>query len=358
MDSMMKIAVIGTGWWATTAHIPGLLELSDVDVVLIDPNPDALKAAASNFGITHAYSNLNDALDACSDLKGAIAAVPHHAHYEVGRAVLESGLHLLIEKPMTLYAAHAKQLIELADAHGLHLMVGYFYPYLPLFRLACSRMEAGLIGDIEYITCSMSSMTIEFLRGNPEAYRPVINYPVAIPAQGTYSDPTIAGGGQGHLQVCHSTGLLFALANGLRAEAVAAFMNRLDTRVDVVDAFAVRMNNGAVATIGSTGNIAPGDPGVLEVHLYGSKGRLRLDLSAGHLYIRQHSGQEEHMQSEHVQHLGKESSQHFVNLILGRGENPAPARTVGLYSVELLDAAYRSASQNGQAIQIASLYEG
>src|SRR5215207_4552383 len=161
LDSKVRIAVIGTGWWATTAHIPGLLESQQVDVVLIDPNPAALQFAASNFGLTHAYSSLNEALYACPDLIGAIVAVPHHAHYEVGRAVLENGLHLLIEKPMTLFADHARQLIDLAEARQLHLMVGYFYPYIPIFQEARSRMEDGQIGEIEYITCNMSSMTIE-----------------------------------------------------------------------------------------------------------------------------------------------------------------------------------------------------
>ena len=178
-----------------------------------------------------------------------------------------------------------------------------------------------------------------------------------LPGKNTYSDPSVAGGGQGHLQVTHSTGMMFALADDLRAESVSAFMNKLDTRVDIADAFAVRMENGAVATIGSTGNIGAGDRGVLEVHLHGSKGRLRVDLSAGQLYVRQHTGKEEFLQLDGVLNLGQKSSQHFVDLLLGVGTNSAPGRTVGLYSVELLDAAYRSASQDGQSVRVASLYE-
>ena len=193
--------------------------------------------------------------------------------------MLESGLHLLIEKPMTLYAKDARHLVELADARGLEIMVGYFYPHTALYQEAQTACRCGLVGDIEYITCHMTSLTIELYRGRPQAYDATMPYPVTRPGANTYSDPAISGGGQGHLQMTHSTGLMFALAPGLRAETVTAFMNPLDTRVDVADAFAVRMNNGAVATVGSTGNITPGDRGVLEVHLHGSKGRLRVDLS-------------------------------------------------------------------------------
>ncbi len=357
MSERVKIAVIGTGWWATTAHIPGLLACPDADPILVDPVPQALEAAANHFGLKAAsYPSLKDALAEHPDMQGAIVAVPHHAHYAVGREVLVSGLHLLIEKPMTLYAREASHLLELADARGLHVMVGYFYPHTELYRAARQRIDDGLVGDVEYVTCSMSSMTIEFLRGRPEAYHPAIQYAVTPPGGSTYSDPAIAGGGQGHLQVTHSTGLLFALAPGLRAEVVTAFMNNLDTRVDVADAFAVRLSNGAVATVGSTGDLGAGDRGVLEVHLHGSQGRLRVDLSAGQLELRQHRGREERLDFPAVPDLGHRAAQRFVELILGRIPNPAPGRDVGLYSVELLDAAYRSAGQGGLPVATASLY--
>ena len=287
----VKIAVIGTGWWATNAHIPGLLNHPQAEIVLIDPNPLALERAAQHFGLTAAYPGLKDALADHPDLRGAIVAVPHRFHYDVGREVLESGLHLLIEKPMTLYAKDARHLVELADARGLEIMVGYFYPQTALYQEARQRVEA--IGEIEYITCHMTSLTIELYRGRPQAYDSTMPYPVTRPGANTYSDPALSGGGQGHLQMTHSTGLMFALAAGLRAETVTAFMNPLDTRVDVADAFAVRMNNGAVATVGSSGNITPGDRGVLEVHLHGSKGRLLVDMSGGYFYLRLHSGSDE-----------------------------------------------------------------
>ncbi|HVU15195.1 MAG TPA: Gfo/Idh/MocA family oxidoreductase [Phototrophicaceae bacterium] len=356
MEPKIKIAVIGTGWWSTTAHIPGLLEYKQADIILIDPNAQALQAAAQHYGLRKTYASLKDALAAHPDIKGAIVAVPHRFHAEIGREVLESGLHLLIEKPMTLYAKDARRLVELADERNLHLMVGYFYPHTELFKEARKRIDDGLVGDVEYITCSMTSLTIELYRGKPEAYDANMPYPVTRPGKNTYSDPAISGGGQGHLQATHSTGLMFALAPGLRAEVVTAFMNPLDTRVDVADACAVRMNNGAVATVGSTGNITAGDHGMLEVHLHGSRGRLRIDLSAGEFYMRQHSGQGERVEINGSPDLGRRSSQRFADLILGKITNPAPGRDVGLYSVELLDAAYRSAGQGGMPVTTASLY--
>lgn len=352
-----KIAVIGTGWWSTTAHIPALKENPRAELILIDTNPVALKAAGIKYDVSACYTSLDEAKAKHPDLQGAIVAVPHHAHPAVGQAVLEHGLHLLMEKPMTLFAPQAKALVDLAEARGLQILMGYTFPYLDPVQAAKQRIDDGLLGDIEYITCSMTSMTIEFYRGKPEVYRDLIQYPVTGPSEATYSDPVIAGGGQAHLQITHSAAMMFYLAPGLRAETVSAFMSNLDTKVDVADAFIARMNNGAVATIGSTGNVGQGDGGCVEVHLHGSKGRLLVDAISGLMYFRLHNGKEERIAPTNPPYPGRVPSERFVDLILDGRRNEFPGATNGLYTVELLDAAYRSAAQEGVPVRVRSLYD-
>lgn len=356
MTSKAAIAVVGTGWWATQAHIPSLLNNPRVDIVLVDKNDAALKKAADKFGIKLAYTSLAEALKQNPNIKGAIVAVTHRAHFEAGKEALENGLHLLMEKPMTVYAKESKELVDIADQKGLQILVGYTYPYLAPLQEARKRMDDGLLGDIEYVTCSMTSMTIEFLRGKPEEYQPVMGYPVTGPTTSTYSDPDVAGGGQGQLQITHSAAMMFYLAPTLRAQTVSAFMSKLDCKVDVCDAFAVRMENGAVATVGSTGDIGKGDGGIVEVHLHGSKGRLLVDSISGLMYMRLHNGKEERLAPTNPAYPAEVPAQRFVELVLDGGKNEFPGKTVGLYTVELLDAAYRSAAQEGMPVKVASLY--
>ena len=52
---------------------------------------------------------------------------------------------------------------------------------------------------------------------------------------------------------------------------MTALMNRLDVAVDVADAIAVRMEDGCLATVGSTGGVTHGE-GKLDLQLYGSEG--------------------------------------------------------------------------------------
>jgi predicted dehydrogenase len=300
---------------------------------------------------------MTEAKTAHPDLRGGIVAVQHAAHFAAGKEVLDNGLHLLMEKPMTLYAKEARALVELADQKGLQIQMGYTFPYLAPVQEAKKRIDDGLLGEIEYITCSMSSMTIEFLRGKPEEYRSTMNYKLAAPGDSTYSDPKVAGGGQGYLQITHSASMMFYLAPGLRADTVVAFMNNLDCKVDVADAIAVRMNNGTVATVGSTGNLGKGDGGIVEVHLHGSKGRVLVDAISGLMHMRLHDGTDERIAPTNPPYPGEIPSQRFVELILDGGDNFFPGKTNGLYTVELLDAAYRSAAKDGMPVKIASLYE-
>src|SRR5574341_648895 len=108
MSEKAKIAVVGTGWWATTAHIPALLKNPRAEIVLVDKNPAALQAAASKYNVSETFTRLPDALNDHPDLQGAVVAVPHAVHYEAAKEVLDAGLHLLLEKPMVLYAKQAK----------------------------------------------------------------------------------------------------------------------------------------------------------------------------------------------------------------------------------------------------------
>ncbi|TVR75431.1 MAG: gfo/Idh/MocA family oxidoreductase, partial [Spirochaetaceae bacterium] len=271
-----SIAVVGTGWWSSMTHVPTLAENGRVEkLILVDRSREAGEAVARRYKVPleRVYTSLGEARAAHPDLTGAVVAVPHHAHVPVAKEAIELGLHLLIEKPLTIYARDARDIVEAADQKGLKVLMGYTFPYLDPVVAARRRIDDGLIGEIEYINCNMTSMTVEFYRGNPGAYNDVFNYPVQGPDKNTYSDPAVSGGGQAHLQITHLAAMMLHLAPGLRGEVVTAFMNKLDTRVDVVDAIALRLSNGAVATMGSSGNIAPGDRGSVEVHLHGSRGR-------------------------------------------------------------------------------------
>jgi predicted dehydrogenase len=353
-----RIAVIGTGWWSTTAHLPSLKANPDAELVAIsDKRPETLANAAASFGPVKTYTDFREML-AQEKLDGVVVCVNHTAHYEVANACLEAGLPIMLDKPMVLKAQHAHDLLNTAKQRGVELIVGYPWNYTEITRRARDIVLSGELGAIEYVSCLFASMVVEFLRGNDQAYRPVFGYPVTGPGQ-AYSDPALSGGGQGHLQITHSAGALFFVTE-LQADRVSSFMENFDLAVDVVDAISVRFRpqNGrtAVGVLGSTANIGVGDGGRLEVQVFCERGYISLDESQGTLYIRKHDGREQRYGPLPAEQRYPQSqpSRNLVDIILGRGKNESPAE-IGVRVVELLDAAYRSAAEDGKPFSVSEL---
>jgi myo-inositol 2-dehydrogenase/D-chiro-inositol 1-dehydrogenase len=77
--------------------------------------------------------------------------LPSHLHHEVGRAVLEAGKHLLLEKPMALTMAHCDELVALAGARGKILAIGHEMRHASLWGKVRELITSGAIGAPLYL---------------------------------------------------------------------------------------------------------------------------------------------------------------------------------------------------------------
>ena len=339
-----RVAVLGAGWWSTQAHLPALRTDPGVELIAIaDPSVDRLDAAAAAYGIDRTYEDHRELLDR-ERPDAVIVAVPHVHHFEVARDALDAGASVLVEKPMTISPDHAGALVELAAARGLHLMVGYTWHFNRQARVLRGALEANRVGEIQLVSVLFASRAIEFYRGHPELYRPLFDYPVTGPDERTYSDPAIAGGGQGQLQVTHAAGLALWLT-GLVPEEVSAWMARGDVEVDLIDAINIRFQGGALGTLASTGNVGPAGRELLEYRIYGTNGAVVADFIGGTAYIQDGDGVIERLPDaagDEIYPLYR-PAQHLGALVRGEEENQAPG-ALGALVVSFLDAAYRSAA--------------
>lgn len=340
-----RIGVIGCGWWATRAHFPALLANPDAEIVAIaDPDDGNRHRAAEQIGLTpdRAFAAAAQMLDQV-DLDGAIIAVPHAAHAALAHLVLERGLHLLLEKPMTIRPADARSLAELAATRRRDLIIGYPWHYNRQVLAVRDAIVDGRIGSIEYVSCQFASIVRELYRGNPEPYRDVLGYPVNPPGRDTYADPAIAGGGQGQTQITHSAALLFWLT-GLRPTHVAAISGSFELAVDLADAAAIRFESGALGSLGSTGSVLPGQDELLEYRLFGSDGHILFDVNEGLASIHGHDGSVERLPAPPIEERYPDwaPTDNLVDVILGRAPNGSPP-WIGVLTVEFVDAMYRSA---------------
>ena len=345
-----RIGVIGTGWWATRAHLPAIAANPDAELIAIaDPDEANRRRAAEAFAPPAGYSDYRDMLrDARLD--GVVVAVPHTRHFEIARDALQAGLHVLVEKPMVLTSDHARELLRTADERGREIIVGYPWHYSEQVNRARQWIASGAIGDLLYVHSLFASIVWELYRGDVELVADEMGYTVNPTGRDTYSDPTLSGGGQGVTQITHSGALLLHMT-GLEPATVFAQMHNHDLRVDLVDALSVRFEGGCLGTIGSTGSTVRTQEEVLEYRLYGTNGHIHFDVMNEGLTMYQEDGLITESPPCPPAPAGRDYSTSYPeegplnNLVevIGGGTNRSPGR-LGARVVAMLEAAYASAA--------------
>jgi predicted dehydrogenase len=131
--SKIKVAVIGTGSLGKE-HARIYAELAAAGVVefsgVYDLSPEAARKHAQKHGVSVFKS-----VDEAAQLSHALSVVtPTVTHYEIARALLKAGRHVLLEKPMTNNAAQAAELVELAQTERVILQVGHIERFNPVFN--------------------------------------------------------------------------------------------------------------------------------------------------------------------------------------------------------------------------------
>jgi predicted dehydrogenase len=349
----LRLGVIGAGSWAVSSHLPNLARRSeDVEFAAVArKGPEMLEKIRADFGFARASEDYRDVLDAGVDI--CLIASPTGLHHEHAKAAMEAGAHVLVEKPFTIAPADAWDLVETAERLGRHVVVAFGWNYKPMVRdLKRAVAERG-IGDIEQVAIQMASVTRELL-SNTGAYPDAA--PETIPDQRTWTDPAVSGGGYGQAQLSHSLGLALWLT-GLRGEAAFALMSApLDAPVELHDAIALRYRGGAIGTLaGGSCHLGAGrNKHQLEVRAIGSEGQLQVDVEREIAWL----WRPDH---EYRPQLPADAGAYdcdgppdtLIDLALGKDvENQSPAE-LAARTVEVLDAAYRSA-RSGQLEPVAT----
>lgn len=345
----VRVGIIGTGWWATHAHLPSLTNYGDAEVIgVADIDGERARTTADAFGVQNAFADHHDLLALRPD--AVIVVTPHHTHYQLVRDSLEAGADVMVEKPMVLDPAQAWELVELAQSKHLHLHIGYPFPFTRHAQLLRNLIQAGEFGDILLTSGMFGTIVHDFYRGNTDIFGEIHEGALWAPGVETYSSVS-KGGGQLNTQVTHIASLLFFLT-GMKPKSVGAFMGARDTEVDEWDAIAFQTENGAAGAIASTGSVGRGSPTVEGHTIFGARGHAQIDIRNGTLDIVMYDGRaiiESPLEPNEIYPL-QATSRQLVDTFLGR--SPAVATgELGALTVEFLDAARRSA-QSGQIVRM------
>ncbi len=143
----LAVAVVGTGRWAQSAHIPGWQRDGRAEVVaLADTDAAALAETASQFGVGRTVSDYRELLDdPAIDVIDVVTG--NRPHFEISHAALSAGKHVLCEKPVHNDYRKTRDAAELAASKGLKTKVGFTFRYAPAVQYAKSLIDKGFVGE-------------------------------------------------------------------------------------------------------------------------------------------------------------------------------------------------------------------
>jgi myo-inositol 2-dehydrogenase/D-chiro-inositol 1-dehydrogenase len=146
----VRFGLIGYGAWGSH-HARAIAKTPDAELVAIAARSAATCAAAREaFPDAHVYDDYRALLDR-EQLDVVDIVLPSHLHHEVAAAVLESGRHVLMEKPMALTLADCDRLIALAAKKHRLLAIGHELRLSSLWGTAKDMIAAGAVGTPLYV---------------------------------------------------------------------------------------------------------------------------------------------------------------------------------------------------------------
>jgi predicted dehydrogenase len=146
----LVLAQLGCGYWG-----PNLLRnfsvLPGAEVRYVaDPSAARRAFVRDNFPRTTPVES-PDVVFEDPDVTGVIIATPAATHFALARRALETGKHVLVEKPLATCVAEVDELAGHASRRGLVLMAGHTFVYNAAVRYVKRLIETGELGDVRYV---------------------------------------------------------------------------------------------------------------------------------------------------------------------------------------------------------------
>ncbi|MFZ1062299.1 MAG: Gfo/Idh/MocA family oxidoreductase [Acidimicrobiales bacterium] len=147
MVKKLRWGILGTGSIART-FVSDLAFIEEGEAVAVGSRSlDAAAAFAAAYGIGAHYGSYEE-LVRDRDVDAVYVATPHPFHRENAILALEHGKHVLVEKPFTLNAAEARDVVAAARQHDLFALEAMWTRFLPSMIAVRERLAGGDLGEI------------------------------------------------------------------------------------------------------------------------------------------------------------------------------------------------------------------
>ena len=149
--SKLQVGIIGAGFIGRQ-HIEAVRRIPNTEVVAIcEQDADIARMIADEFGVSHSFSNVDDMITKVK-LDVVHNCTPSNMHYELNTKILNAGIHLFCEKPLTLTSDESEELVTLVHEKGLKAAVNFNYRHNAMVEEIKERITRKTIGDVWYLS--------------------------------------------------------------------------------------------------------------------------------------------------------------------------------------------------------------
>lgn len=163
-NNTIKWGIIGLG------NIAGqfandLLLTEDAELVAVaSRNKDKATEFAKKYDCPKTYDSYDD-LFADDQVAIVYIATPHNSHADLSIKAMQSGKHVLCEKPMALSYSDAVRMIEASKKYKVFFMEAFWTRFIPSVQDALEKINQGIIGNIKYVKADFAFTANESERG-------------------------------------------------------------------------------------------------------------------------------------------------------------------------------------------------
>ncbi|MDR2553760.1 MAG: Gfo/Idh/MocA family oxidoreductase [Treponema sp.] len=149
---MIKIGIIGLGWMGCL-HAQYLGSIDGCRITaLCDKNAAALQKTAEEYQAA-AYTEYRD-LIADPSVEAVYIVTPQKYHYEIAKAVMAAGKHMLCEKPLALNQKEIDELRVLSRGYSKKIIIDFPQRFSIATQEAVAEIKKGALGDIQFMRCN------------------------------------------------------------------------------------------------------------------------------------------------------------------------------------------------------------
>lgn len=332
------IGVIGYGYWGPNlvrnfANTEGaqVISVSDLDL-------EKLALVKRRHPDAEVTSDFRDVLKD-SRIDAVAIATPVHTHYELARAALDAGKHVLIEKPLAYTSTQARHLVEQATRQNLVLMVDHTFLYTPAIQKMRQLIADGTIGDVYYYHSVRASLGL-FQEDVNVAWDLAV-HDISI-IKYIFSEEPIAVSATGANHVSGSPEDIAHITLFFQSTCIAHISVNWLSPVKIRQIF-IGGSRKMIAydDVEPTEKIKVYDKGITVNESSESARQLRIGYRAGDVWAPNLSTKEA-LQTE---------TEHFVDCLRG-DTSPIASGLSGLFVVEVLEAVSRSIASKGEVVHL------